>query len=130
MRGRALCIRALKRVKLLKCTAGAAQGEGSVFLREHDGEDTLGYGLIRWVGRAAVEIAIVAIDLTEDRRVSVLEAAEVMLAPRIGVRGEIGERTCVVKSFSVVKTRGVVHLWDKSVRCLMTGQTATGVEGA
>ena len=36
----------------------------------------------------------------------------------------------LVKSFSVVKTRGVVHLWDKSVRCLMTGQTATGVEGA
>jgi hypothetical protein len=31
---------------------------------------------------------------------------------------------------SVVKTRGVVHLWDKSVGSLMTGQTTTGVEGA
>jgi hypothetical protein len=32
--------------------------------------------------------------------------------------------------YSVVKTRGVIHLWDKSVGSLMTGQTTTGVEGA
>jgi len=30
----------------------------------------------------------------------------------------------------VVKTRSVNPFWDKSVRRLMTGQTATGVEGA
>ncbi|MGY4426184.1 hypothetical protein ACVWY2_008633 [Bradyrhizobium sp. JR6.1] len=30
---------------------------------------------------------------------------------------------------SVVKTRTVSLSWGKSVRCLMTGRTATGVEG-
>jgi len=30
----------------------------------------------------------------------------------------------------VVKTRGVSSLWDKLVRCLMTGRATTGVEGA
>lgn len=30
----------------------------------------------------------------------------------------------------VVKTRGVSSLWDQLVRCLVTGQAATGVEGA
>jgi hypothetical protein len=34
------------------------------------------------------------------------------------------------KELDVVKTRGVNLLWDKSVGCLMTGQTATGVKGA
>ena len=34
------------------------------------------------------------------------------------------------KEASVVKTRSVNPFWDKSVRGLMTGQTATGVEGA
>jgi hypothetical protein len=30
----------------------------------------------------------------------------------------------------VAETRGVPIFWDKSVRSLMTGRTATGVEGA
>jgi len=34
------------------------------------------------------------------------------------------------KEASVVKTRSVKPFWDKPVRCLMTGQAATGVEGA
>jgi hypothetical protein len=34
------------------------------------------------------------------------------------------------KETDVVKTRGAIHFWDKSVGCLMTGQTATGVKGA
>jgi hypothetical protein len=34
------------------------------------------------------------------------------------------------KDTDVVKTRGVNLFWDKSVGCLMTGQTATGVKGA
>jgi hypothetical protein len=34
------------------------------------------------------------------------------------------------KESDVVKTRGAKLLWDKSVGCLMTGQTATGVKGA
>ncbi len=33
-------------------------------------------------------------------------------------------------SHSVVETRSVKHFWDKSVRRLMTGQTATGVKRA
>ena len=33
------------------------------------------------------------------------------------------------KEASVVKTRSVNPFWDKSVRGLMTGQTAAGVEG-
>jgi hypothetical protein len=33
------------------------------------------------------------------------------------------------KEASVVKTRSVNPFWDKPVRCLMTGQAATGVEG-
>ena len=41
-----------------------------------------------------------------------------------------GMRRRVVKKLSVVKTRNVKPFWEKSVRCLMTGQTATGVEGA
>src|SRR5450759_4530428 len=36
----------------------------------------------------------------------------------------------VVKNSSVVKTRCVWFAWDKSAGCLMTGRTATGVEGA
>ena len=59
MRGRGFGIRALKRAKLIRCTAGAAQDGGSVLFREHDGGDTLGYGLVRWVGRAVFHIAIV-----------------------------------------------------------------------
>jgi hypothetical protein len=35
-----------------------------------------------------------------------------------------------VKRLNVVKTRGARLHWDKSVGCLMTGQMATGVEGA
>ena len=35
-----------------------------------------------------------------------------------------------LRSLDVVKTRNVKPFWEKSVRCLMTGQTATGVEGA
>ena len=35
-----------------------------------------------------------------------------------------------LRSFGVAKTTGVYLLWDESVGCLMTGQTATGVEGA
>jgi hypothetical protein len=38
--------------------------------------------------------------------------------------------TIVVKNHGVVKTRSVWSFWDKSARCLMTGWTATGVEGA
>src|SRR5215813_8273505 len=34
------------------------------------------------------------------------------------------------KEASVVKTRSVNPFWDESVRGLMTGQAATGVEGA
>ena len=34
------------------------------------------------------------------------------------------------KDMDVVKTRGVNLFWDKSVGCLVTGQTATGVKGA
>ena len=34
------------------------------------------------------------------------------------------------KDSDVVKTRGVNLFWDKSVGCLVTGQTATGVKGA
>jgi len=34
------------------------------------------------------------------------------------------------KEASVVKIRSVNPFWDKSVGGLMTGQTATGVEGA
>jgi hypothetical protein len=39
-------------------------------------------------------------------------------------------RRRVVKLLGVVKTRDVMRLWDKSVGCLVTGQTATGVKGA
>jgi hypothetical protein len=34
------------------------------------------------------------------------------------------------KELSVAKTRGVNLRWDKSVGCLVTGQTAAGVQGA
>jgi hypothetical protein len=36
----------------------------------------------------------------------------------------------VVKKISVVETRCVNRIWDKSAVCLMTERTATGVEGA
>jgi hypothetical protein len=39
-------------------------------------------------------------------------------------------RTRVVKKLDVVETRGENLPWDKSVRRLITGQTATGVERA
>jgi hypothetical protein len=39
-------------------------------------------------------------------------------------------RARVVKYLDVVETRGASYHWDKSVRCLITGQTATGVKRA
>jgi len=39
-------------------------------------------------------------------------------------------RRRVVKNLSVVKTRSVWFTWDKSVGCLTTERTATGVERA
>jgi hypothetical protein len=35
-----------------------------------------------------------------------------------------------LRILSVVKTRGVVFSWEESVGCLMTGQTAAGIERA
>ena len=67
-------------------------GGGSVLLRQHDREDTLGHVLVRGVGRAVVEITIVAIDLPEDRLAGILEAAEIVLAVGIVVRREGVER--------------------------------------
>ncbi len=61
-------------------------GGGSVFLRQHDREDTLGYIRVGRVGRAVVEVTIVAIDLPEDRLAGILEAAEIVLAVGIVVR--------------------------------------------
>ena len=63
-------------------------GGGSVFLRQHDRQDTRGHVLVRRVGRAVVEITIVAIDLPEDRLAGILEAAEIVLAVRVVVRRE------------------------------------------
>ena len=61
-------------------------GRGSVLLRQHDRHDTRGHVLVRRVGRAVVEITIVAIDLPEDRLAGILEAAEIVLAVRVVVR--------------------------------------------
>ena len=60
--------------------------EDSIFLRQHDRHDTRGHVLVGRVGRAVVEITIVAIDLPEDRLAGILEAAEIVLAMRVVVR--------------------------------------------
>src|SRR6516162_4262944 len=74
-------------------TAGSGVGSRrrSVLLRKHDRKDTRRHRLVRWIGRVGLKLAIVAINLPEDRLAGVLEAAEVVLAIRIVIRRKGGK---------------------------------------
>ena len=65
--------------------------------------------------------------------VSVGAKAQGKILEQVGIRktneSEPIEDTSLQK-LSVVKPRNVKPFWEKSVGCLMTGERATGVEGA
>ena len=81
------------------------------------------------------------VTMIADALLDVSRRGEIVLDPFLGsgstlIAAEHVGRICIGNEIDpayctgVVKTRGVKLHWDEFVGCLMTGQTATGVEGA
>ena len=73
--------------------ASRAQRRRSILLGKEDGQHAIGLRRIDRIGRVELVVAVVQVDLPEDRSAVMIEAAEVMLAVRIVVRVERLEGT-------------------------------------
>jgi hypothetical protein len=81
---------------------------GSVLIGQHDGNDPLGQGRIRWIRRMVGEGPIVVIDLEEDRVALGFERSEVMFFVRIiGVAEVIIRCDCLDNSVDAELARAV-----------------------
>src|SRR3954452_5053397 len=70
----------------------ARRGNESVFFREHDGQHADCFGRVSWILRSELHVRIVIIQLEKELPPREFKVSKIMLATRIVVIIELGER--------------------------------------